>query len=97
MTSETIDKQLKDQRLHLHKEVYVTWTQSGASYQGKGRIVALNARQSTIELLHPVARNYAYHDGEQIQVPRHAYRLQGSSTCSVHEVPEKPFIHKDFL
>jgi len=97
MTSETIDKQLKDQRLHLHKEVYVTWTQSGTSYQGKGRIVALNAREATIELLQPVARNYEHHAGDRIQVPRHAYRLRGSSPCSVRDIPEKPFIHKDFL
>ena len=97
MSSETVVAQLEVQYLHLHTEVHVTWTRSGMNYQGKGRIVALHPREATIELLHSVGHNSEYKRGDRIQAPRYAYRLLGSSSCSVRKITEKPFIHKDFL
>ncbi len=97
MTSETVVRQLEDQQLRLHKEVNVTWNRNGQNYRGRGQIVALRPRLVTVELLHQVGHNGEYAAGDLVLVPRYADHLCWSSSRSVRDLPEEPFIHKDFL
>ena len=97
MISETIVAPLEDLTPCLNKEVFVTWTRGEMSYQGKGRIVALSPWTATIELLDQVDGNPGYSAGDLIKAPRHVYRERRMSSYSVRDIPNIPFVHKDFL
>ena len=97
MTSEIILAQLEDQQLRLHKEVYVTWRLNGFSYKSRGRIVALQPRQATVELLGNVGRNAEYTAGDCVNVPRGMDQQRQPAGGHIRKLREVPFIHKDFL
>jgi len=76
----------EDRQLMINSAVKVCWMDSGYSYQGTGRIAALNSFEATVTLTTingPCADCGRYHIGSRISVPRYNDQTRWSDNSSV--------------